>query len=111
MVIIAPVNLEGCGRRDALRSALAVLKEVRSAGAVLPPVRSQAWTAVRVPGTSRWSCFNVNDFLNDVFAMVCNTGLAFNPIRAQFIFGCHIELFNDPKKLSGNGHKTFYLDF
>ena len=50
---MAPVNLEGCGRRDALRSALAVLKEVRSAGAVLPAVQSQAWAAVRVPGTSR----------------------------------------------------------
>ena len=50
---MAPVHLEGCGRRDALRSALAVLKEVRSAGAVLPPVRSQAWAAVPVPWTSR----------------------------------------------------------
>ena len=44
-----------------------------------------------------WSCSNVNDFLNDVFAMVCNTGLAFNPTRAQFIFDYHNKLFNDPK--------------
>ena len=50
---MAPVHLEGCGRRDALRSALAVLKEVRTTGAVLPPVRSQAWAAVPVPWTSR----------------------------------------------------------
>ena len=84
MVIMAPVHLEGCGRRDALRSALAVLKEVRSAGTVFPPVRSQAWAAVRVPGMSRLSCFNVNDFLNGVFAMVCNTRLAFNPIGLSY---------------------------
>ena len=52
---MAPVNLEGCGRQDALRSALAFMKEVKSAGAVLPPVQSKAKAAdpVHVPGTSR----------------------------------------------------------
>ena len=52
---MAPVNLEGCGRQNALRSALAFMKEVKSAGAVLPPVQSKAKAAdpVHVPGTSR----------------------------------------------------------
>ena len=52
---MAPVNLEGCSRQDALRSALAFMKEVKSAGAVLYSVRSQSKAAnpVHVPGTSR----------------------------------------------------------
>ena len=37
----------------ALRSALAVLKEVRTTRAVLPPASSQAWAAVPVPWTSQ----------------------------------------------------------
>ena len=37
----------------ALRSALAVLKEVRTTRAVLPPASSQAWAAVPVPRTSQ----------------------------------------------------------
>ena len=81
---MASVRLEGCGGQDALRCALAVLKEVRTTGAVLPPARSQAWVAVRVPGTSRRSCFIVNDFLNGVFDMVCNTRLVFIPIGLSY---------------------------
>ena len=50
---MAPVHQEGCGGRDALRSALAVLKEVRTTRAVLPPASSQAWAAVPVPWTSQ----------------------------------------------------------
>ena len=34
-----------------------------------------------------WSCPRVNNFLIDVFAFFCNTGLIFTPTREQLLFG------------------------
>ena len=44
-----------------------------------------------------WTCGIVSDFLLDVFALVCNTGLVFTPTREQFLFGYLDIAFDDPK--------------
>ena len=44
-----------------------------------------------------WTCSMVSDFLVDVFALVCSTGLTFTPTREQFLFGFFDVPFNDPK--------------
>ena len=44
-----------------------------------------------------WTCSKVSDFILDVFALVCSTGLNFTPSREQFLFG-YLDLnFSDPK--------------
>ena len=44
-----------------------------------------------------WSCCKVTEFLADIFAFVCSTGITFAPNKAQFIFG-YLDLpYNDPK--------------
>ena len=110
---MAPVHHEGRDGRDVLRGALADLRKVRTDG-VVPLPRSQTrtvavpWTSrtrlfdsigVSVPSTgsgfstlplrtvarlSRRSCFIVNDLLNGVFDMVCNTKLVFIPIGLSY---------------------------
>jgi hypothetical protein len=44
-----------------------------------------------------WFCSKVTDFLQEVFALVCNTGLDFTPTKEQFMFGYFNAPFNDPK--------------
>ena len=44
-----------------------------------------------------WLCDIVGDFLQDVFTLVCSTGLGFTPTREQFLFGYFELPFNDPK--------------
>ena len=44
-----------------------------------------------------WYCPTVTDFLREVFALVCDTGMAFNPTREQFLFGYFDVPYNDPK--------------
>ena len=44
-----------------------------------------------------WTCGIVNDFLLDVFGLVCNTGLDFTPTREQFLFGYLDKAFDEPK--------------
>ena len=44
-----------------------------------------------------WSCSMVSDFLIDVFALICSTGLIFTPTREQFLFGYLDVPYADPK--------------
>ena len=44
-----------------------------------------------------WFCPKVSDFLIDIFAFVCSTGLVYTPTREQFIFGYHNQSFFQPK--------------
>ena len=46
-----------------------------------------------------WTCPFVTEFLNDVFALVCSTGLVFTPTRVQFLFGFLDLPHNDPKNM------------
>ena len=46
-----------------------------------------------------WTCPFVTEFLNDVFALVCSTGLVFTPTRVQFLFGFLDVPYNDPKNM------------
>ena len=46
-----------------------------------------------------WLCPRVNDFLLEMFAYVCSTGLDYTPTRDQFIFGYHDKNFYQPQNL------------
>ena len=43
-----------------------------------------------------WLCPIVSEFLKNIFVLICNTGLAFNPIREQFLFGYVDQAFSSP---------------
>ena len=44
-----------------------------------------------------WFCPKISDFLVDVFAFVCSTGLVYTPTREQFLFGYFDQHFFQPK--------------
>ena len=44
-----------------------------------------------------WHCLKVTEFLNDVFALIQNTGFQFQPNKLQFLFGYQNLPFSDPK--------------
>ena len=54
-----------------------------------------------------WTCHKVSDFLVDVFALVCSTGLNFTPTREQFLFGFFDVPPNDPKNYLALAIKRF----
>ena len=43
-----------------------------------------------------WLCPIVSEFLKNIFALICKTGLAFNPTREQFLFGYLDQAFSSP---------------
>jgi hypothetical protein len=44
-----------------------------------------------------WLCPVVSAFLNDIFAFISSTGLAFTPSREQFLFGYFDQSFDAPR--------------
>ena len=44
-----------------------------------------------------WFCPIVSEFLVDIFALICSTGLTFTPSREQFVFGYLDQAYNTPR--------------